>query len=137
MTNQVFLSAPQILVEFPGVTIPKTYTSKKTTTINGVNILNLIDGESTQAVEDSISSAFDLKENSTKYSGRIYGKYNAGIYIMQNKMKYSGIHHLSPLIFQWLLWSFFTGFTTIWKTLSIGTKLQYKTSFLCKYWYNG
>ncbi|MBK8699576.1 MAG: hypothetical protein IPN29_08540 [Saprospiraceae bacterium] len=72
-------------------------TSQQTTTLKGVDIESVIDGNGTESIEDSIYDAFNLVETPGSYNASTSSRYQAGIYHQSNAMKYSGLATLHQL----------------------------------------
>jgi hypothetical protein len=64
------------------------YESKKNIRLNGVDIEAIIDGESTEAVEDSINAALKIEKIGDNYQQKINPAISAGINLDDGKMNY-------------------------------------------------
>lgn len=65
--------------------------NQSTTMLRGVNLEQVIDGEETESIEDSLLSAYELKEENLVFSRRLNPRFNVGGYFTLASTQFSAI----------------------------------------------
>jgi Family of unknown function (DUF5723) len=76
----------------------KTFTNNKTTSLNGINIKSIIDGEETEDIADSLKGAFDLVQTNGSYSVPLNAQINAGVIYVNQGYTLSAIYNTQAYV---------------------------------------
>lgn len=72
-------------------------TNNKTTTLRGVDLEKIIDGEDNSSLEDTLLNAFSMEQENLEFSQKIAPRYNVGVYFLMADTKFSAIFNLRQL----------------------------------------
>lgn len=76
----------------------KTFTNNKTTSLNGVNIKGIIDGEDTEDIADSLKGAFDLLQTNGSYSVPLNAQVNLGVTYLNDGYTLSALYNTQAYV---------------------------------------